>query len=327
MIAFRFNKKDPASQPTGFWQKLQQGLRRSRSQLGHGLGDLLLGKKQLDDDLFEAIESQLLMADVGIETTQHLLDTLTTNSKRRDLGNEHTLYEQLKSEMITCLKPCEQALRIPTQNKPFVVMMVGINGAGKTTTLGKLAKQLGKDHKVMMAAGDTFRAAAVAQLQHWGEQSQIPVISQGSGADSAAVIFDALQAATARGYDVLLADTAGRLHTQSPLMAELQKIKRVMQKMDPDAPHEVLLVLDASIGQNALQQVEQFHKAMNVTGLVVTKLDGTAKGGMLLAIAHRFGLPIRYIGVGEGVDDLMPFDAESFVDALMQPSVTEGSPS
>lgn len=327
MIAFRFNKKDPTPKPKGFWQKLQQGLRRSRTQLGNGLGDLLLGKKQLDDNVYEAIESQLLMADVGIETTQHLLNALTENSQRRDLGNEDSLYEQLKAQMLACLKPCEQPLSIPTDNKPFVIMMVGINGAGKTTTLGKLAKQLGKDHKVMMAAGDTFRAAAVSQLQHWGEQSQIPVISQGTGADSAAVIFDALQAATARHCGILLADTAGRLHTQSPLMAELQKIKRVMQKIDPKAPQEILLVLDASIGQNALQQVEQFHEAMGVTGLVITKLDGTAKGGILLAIAHRFGLPIRYIGVGEGIDDLMPFNATQFIDALMQPSATEGSPS
>jgi fused signal recognition particle receptor len=297
--------------------KFISGLLRTKQQFTSRLANLLRGKKAIDPTLLSELETILLTADIGLETTQQIMTHLTNQVSRQHLSHPEVLEDTLKKYLISILQPCAKPLEIPSSNKPFVILMIGVNGAGKTTTIGKIAKQLqNSGKKVMLAAGDTFRAAAIEQLIAWGERNDVPVISQHSGADSASVVFDALQAATARKYDVLIADTAGRLHTQTHLMEELKKIKRVMQKIDPDAPQEVMLVLDAGIGQNALQQAKLFHAALNVTGLAITKLDGTAKGGIIFAIANSLQLPIRFIGVGESVDDLMPFNAENFVETL-----------
>lgn len=296
--------------------KFISGLLRTKRQFTSRLANLFRGKKTIDPALMQELESILLSADLGLETTQQIMSHLTNQVARKHLSDPQILEATLKQYLISILQPCVQPLALQAI-KPNVILMVGINGAGKTTTIGKLAKQLQNNgKKVMLAAGDTFRAAAIQQLASWGEKNAIPVIQQHEGADSASVIFDAMQAAQSRGYDVLIADTAGRLHTQTHLMEELKKVKRVMQKLDPQAPHEILLILDASIGQNALQQALKFHEAMQVTGLVITKLDGTAKGGIVFAIANRLNLPIRYIGVGEGVDDLIPFNPENFVETL-----------
>lgn len=324
---FGFGKKKKQNEPSaeqdtaqpGFFERLKQGLARSRSTFSDGLADLVLGKKKIDDDLLEELETLLLTADVGVDTTQRIIDDLTDRVKRKTLSDPAALSEVLQAQLVEILKQCECPVVEPQPGKPQVILMVGINGAGKTTTIGKLAKKLQNDgQKVMLAAGDTFRAAAVEQLQTWGERNNIPVIAQATGADSASVIFDALQAAQARSMDVLIADTAGRLHTKDNLMDELTKIARVMKKLDEDAPHEVMLVVDAGTGQNAINQAEQFFKAVGLTGITLSKLDGTAKGGIVFAIAERVGVPIRFIGVGEGIDDLRPFDAEEFVKALFE---------
>ena len=325
MFGFKKKSKNP-DQPvvedqtskSGFFSRLKQGLSRTRQNFSAGVADLFLGKKQIDDDILEELETLLLTADVGIEATQQIINDLTERVARKQLADTDALLQALKENMRALLAPVNQPLQIDAAKSPYVILMVGINGVGKTTTIGKLAKKFQADGKsVMLAAGDTFRAAAVEQLQTWGERNNVPVIAQQSGADSAAVIFDALQAAKARGIDVLIADTAGRLHTQSNLMEELKKIHRVMSKLDVDAPHETMLVIDAGTGQNAVNQAQMFHQAVNLTGLTLTKLDGTAKGGILFALAKKVGVPIRYIGVGEGIDDLRPFDADDFINALL----------
>jgi fused signal recognition particle receptor len=277
-----------------------------------------LGKKRIDDDLLEQLEDQLLLADIGLPTTQKITSTLTELLNRKQLSDSETVLSVLKQVMSDVLRPSAVPLNIDTHHKPYVILMVGINGAGKTTTVGKLAQKLKSEgHRVMLSAGDTFRAAAVEQLQTWGDRLDIPVIQQGQGADSASVIFDALQSAQARNIDVLIADTAGRLHTQSNLMDELEKIKRVLSKLDLTAPHETMLVLDAGTGQNAMVQAAQFKESIGVTGITLTKLDGTAKGGMIFSVAEQLKLPIRFIGVGESVEDLRTFDSDEFVDALL----------
>ncbi|QAY83720.1 signal recognition particle-docking protein FtsY [Pseudomonas arsenicoxydans] len=307
----------PAETKAGFFARLKQGLSKTSATIGEGMAALFLGKKIIDDELLEDIETRLLTADVGVEATSVIIQRLTQKVARKELADADALYKSLQAELAAMLKPVEQPLKITSQNKPFVILVVGVNGAGKTTTIGKLAKKLQLEgKKVMLAAGDTFRAAAVEQLQVWGERNKIPVIAQHTGADSASVIFDAVQAAKARGIDVLIADTAGRLHTKDNLMEELKKVRRVISKLDADAPHEVLLVLDAGTGQNAISQAKQFNQTVELTGLALTKLDGTAKGGVIFALAKQFGLPIRYIGVGEGIDDLRTFEAEPFVQAL-----------
>ncbi|MDB5981718.1 MAG: signal recognition particle-docking protein FtsY [Pseudomonas sp.] len=301
----------------GFFARLKQGLSKTSASLGEGMASLFLGKKAIDDDLLEEIETRLLTADVGVEATGVIIQSLTQKVARKQLTDSDALYTSLQGELTALLKPVEKPLVITAEHKPFVILVVGVNGAGKTTTIGKLAKKLQLEgKKVMLAAGDTFRAAAVEQLQVWGERNHIPVIAQHTGADSASVIFDAVQAAKARGIDVLIADTAGRLHTKDNLMEELKKVRRVIGKLDENAPHEVLLVLDAGTGQNAINQAKQFHQTVTLTGLALTKLDGTAKGGVIFALAKQFGLPIRYIGVGESIDDLRTFEAEPFVQAL-----------
>ncbi|POA47791.1 signal recognition particle-docking protein FtsY [Pseudomonas sp. MPR-ANC1] len=301
----------------GFFARLKQGLSKTSASIGEGMASLFLGRKTIDDDLLDDLETRLLTADVGVEATTQIIQRLTQKVARKELADSDALYKSLQAELAAMLKPVEQPLKIVSQNKPFVILVVGVNGAGKTTTIGKLAKKLQLEgKKVMLAAGDTFRAAAVEQLQVWGERNKIPVIAQHTGADSASVIFDAVQAAKARGIDVLIADTAGRLHTKDNLMEELKKVRRVIGKLDADAPHEVLLVLDAGTGQNAINQAKQFNQTVELTGLALTKLDGTAKGGVIFALAKQFGLPIRYIGVGEGIDDLRTFEAEPFVQAL-----------
>ncbi len=306
-----------APEKTGFFARLKSGLSKTRSAFTTNLSNLFLGKKVLDKALIEEIETVLLSADVGVETTNQLIAHLTQKLARNELSDSDAAFHCLKTDMQDILSKSEATFNALDFKKPCVILVVGINGAGKTTTIGKLAqhyKNMGK--KVMLAAGDTFRAAAINQLQVWGERNQIPVIAQLPGADTAAVIFDAMDAARARDIDILLADTAGRLHTQNHLIAELQKVKRVLTKGDATAPHEVLLVLDATLGQNALNQVLQFNAAIGVTGLALTKLDGTAKGGILFAIAKQTNIPIRFIGVGEGIDDLKPFVAKEFVAAL-----------
>ncbi|MFZ5592746.1 MAG: signal recognition particle-docking protein FtsY [Pseudomonadota bacterium] len=303
----------------GFFARLKGQLTRTRQGLTEGLANLVLGKKQIDAEVLEAIETRLLGADVGVEVTQTIISSLTARVARKQLDNADALFAALREDMTAILQPSSKPLVIsPGREGPFVLLMVGINGAGKTTTIGKLAKRLqSQGLSVMLAAGDTFRAAAVEQLQVWGERNGIPVIAQKQGADPASVAFDALQAAKARGVDVLIADTAGRLHTQVNLMEELKKVKRVIAKLDPSAPHEVMLVVDAGIGQNALNQARQFNEAVGLTGITLTKLDGTAKGGIIFAIAQKTGLPIRFIGVGEGIDDLREFNAEEFVGAAL----------
>ena len=309
-----FSKKTPEASA-----QLNAGLKKTRSKFGVSFTNLFLGKKELSPELFKALETQLLNADIGPAVTQALLKSVTENLARKETKNETIVIDTLKQCMIDLLTPCEKPLEIPKSDLPFVVLMVGINGAGKTTTIGKIAHHFkSQDCKVMLAAGDTFRAAAVEQLQTWGNRNDVPVIAQHSGADSASVIFDALSAAKARGINILLADTAGRLHTAGNLMQELKKIKRVMTKLDATAPHETLLVLDAGTGQNALNQALEFHKNINLTGLCITKLDGTAKGGIILTIAKELKLPIRFIGLGEGINDLQSFDAKDFVEALFE---------
>ncbi len=302
----------------GFFSRIRQGLSKTRHQLGEGVGRLLLGKKEIDAALLEELETLLIQADLGIETTSAVLQQLTDELARHQLADGDALYDALKVRMLGILETVAQPLVPVTDDQsPFVILMVGVNGAGKTTTIGKLAKQYQLEgKKVMLAAGDTFRAAAVEQLHVWGERNQIAVVAQHTGADSASVIYDALQAARARGMDVLIADTAGRLHTQNNLMDELKKIKRVLKKLDHNAPHEVMLVLDAGTGQNALNQARQFNQAVGLTGITMTKLDGTAKGGVLFAIANELGIPFRYLGVGESIDDLQPFDASQFVNVI-----------
>ncbi len=301
----------------GFFSRLKQGLSRTRGNLTEGLGSLLGGRKTIDADLLDDIEMQLLTADLGIEATDRVIASLTAKVKRKQLNDGDALMAQLQVELRELLTPCTAPLEIPRETKPYVLLVVGVNGVGKTTTIGKLARRFQQENrKVMLAAGDTFRAAAVEQLQTWGERNQVPVIAQASGSDSASVIFDAYQAAKARGIDVLIADTAGRLHNKANLMQELEKIVRVLKKQDDQLPHEVMLVLDATTGQNALSQAKSFNDAVNVTGLCLTKLDGTAKGGMVFAIANAMQLPIRFIGIGEQAEDLRPFDASQFVSAL-----------
>jgi fused signal recognition particle receptor len=312
-------KQDPEPKKSkGLLTSLREKLVKTRSNLSSGLANILLGKKQIDDDLLEQLEDQLLLADIGLPTTQKITSSLTESLNRKQLRDGETVLSVLKQTMVDVLRPSAIPLNIDTQHKPYVILMVGINGAGKTTTAGKLAHKLKSEgHRVMLSAGDTFRAAAVEQLQAWGDKLDIPVVQQGQGADSASVIFDALQSAQARNIDVLIADTAGRLHTQSNLMEELEKIKRVLCKLDPTAPHETMLVLDAGTGQNAMAQAVQFKQSVGVTGVTLTKLDGTAKGGMIFSVAEQLKLPIRFIGVGETVDDLRHFDSEEFVNALL----------
>ena len=301
---------------SSFFSRLKSGLKKTRQGLLGGLSELF-GRRAIDDELLDELETRLLMADVGVEATRAIIEELTRQVSRRELRDGEALLGALHKRMRDLLAPCARPLKIGPE-RPFVILMVGVNGVGKTTTIGKLTRRLqGEGYSLLLAAGDTFRAAAVEQLQVWGERNRIPVIAQQHGADSAAVIFDALQAARARGVDVVIADTAGRLHTQAHLMEELRKIKRVIGKFDPEAPHEVLLVVDATTGQNALNQAEQFHRAVGLTGIVLTKLDGTAKGGIVFAIAQRLGVPIRFIGVGEHLDDLRPFMADEFAEALL----------
>lgn len=303
-------------QKESFFVRLKRGLGRTSDSFVQGLGNLFLGKKAIDADMLEELESQLLMADVGIEATTAITDSLTQRVSRKELTQPDALRQALKEELLALLQPCEKPLQF-TGAAPYVILMVGVNGVGKTTTIGKLARRyMNEGRSVMLAAGDTFRAAAVEQLQVWGERNKVPVIAQHTGADSASVIYDALQAAKARNVDVLIADTAGRLHNKDNLMEELRKVVRVMGKLDDSAPHEVMLVLDAGTGQNALSQAEHFQRAVGVSGLTLTKLDGTAKGGIIFAIARKLGLPIRFIGVGEAAEDLRPFAAREFVDAL-----------
>jgi fused signal recognition particle receptor len=334
----KFFKRSPPTPPTGaeppegsapqpaadvaeprrsWFARLREGLGKTRHALSEGLASLFLGRKTLDDDLLEELETRLLMADVGVRTTREILDALTRRVKRRELDDAGALYAALKQEMTDVLRPVSRPLVPEAASRPYVILMVGVNGAGKTTTIGKLARRLlAEGRSVMLAAGDTFRAAAVEQLQVWGDRNGVPVIAQQTGADSASVIFDALQAARSRGVDVLIADTAGRLHVKANLMEELRKIVRVVQKLDPGAPHEVMLVLDAGTGQNGLAQARAFREAVAVSGVTLTKLDGTARGGIVFAVARELELPIRFIGVGEGVEDLRPFEAGEFVEAL-----------
>jgi fused signal recognition particle receptor len=314
------NKTPTESAPrtdTGLMASLRSRLGKTRQNLTAGLADLLLGKKTIDAELLEEIETRLLSADVGVEATQRIIGDLTKRVSRHELKDADALLEALCADMVNILQPCEKVLTI-TPNNPFVLLVVGINGAGKTTTIGKLARRFQDlGHSVMLAAGDTFRAAAVEQLQTWGQRNNVQVIAQGTGADSASVIFDAIESARAKHIDIIIADTAGRLHTQNNLMEELIKIKRVIGKLDASAPHEIMLVVDASFGQNGLVQAQQFHQAVGVTGITLTKLDGTAKGGMLFAIAEKLHIPIRFIGVGEAMEDLREFHAGEFVDALL----------
>ncbi|AAN57546.1 signal recognition particle-docking protein FtsY [Shewanella oneidensis MR-1] len=309
---------EPQAKPAkeSFFARLKRGLMRTSENIGSGFIGLFRGKK-IDDELFEELEEQLLIADVGVETTGRLIKSLTEHASRKQLKDAEALYDLLRDEMQKTLDPVAIPLVPENANGPFVILMVGVNGVGKTTTIGKLAKQYQRQGKsVMLAAGDTFRAAAVEQLQVWGQRNNIPVVAQHTGADSASVLFDALQAAKARKIDVLIADTAGRLQNKSHLMEELKKVVRVMKKLDPEAPHEVMLTLDASTGQNAISQAQLFQEAVGVTGMTISKLDGTAKGGVVFAIADKFKIPLRYIGVGEQIDDLRTFNSKEFIDAL-----------
>ena len=300
----------------GFFSRLVKGLLKTKQNIGAGFRSLFLGKK-IDDELFEELEEQLLIADIGVPTTSKIIKNLIEHADRKQLQDAELLYQQLKAEMAAILEPVAQPLIIDSSKKPYVILMVGVNGVGKTTTIGKLARKFqAEDKSVMLAAGDTFRAAAVEQLQVWGERNHIPVVAQSTGADSASVIFDAMQSAAARNIDILIADTAGRLQNKNNLMDELKKIVRVMKKYDESAPHEIMLTLDAGTGQNAISQAKLFNEAVGLTGITLTKLDGTAKGGVIFAIADQFKLPIRYIGVGEKIEDLREFNAKEFIDAL-----------
>lgn len=303
----------------GWFSRMKAGLSKSSKNLSEGLVNVLVGGKEIDDELLEEVEDQLLVADIGVNATNRIIKNLTEQTARGDLIYSHSLYKALKTELTDILTPKVEPLVIDPTKKPFVILMVGVNGVGKTTTIGKLAKRLQAEGKsVMLAAGDTFRAAATEQLQIWGERNGIPVVAQGHGSDSASVIFDAMQSAKAKGIDVLIADTAGRLQNKTYLMNELEKVVRVMKKGDETAPHETMIVLDAGTGQNAINQVQVFSEAVNLTGISVTKLDGTAKGGVVFNIAQNTDIPIRFIGVGEGIDDLQPFKPKDFVDALLE---------
>ena len=318
MFGFKSKAADPGAEKPGLFQRLRAKLNRGDSWLTYDLANLLPGGK-IDDSVLDELETRLITADVGVETTERILGGLRKQVARKELGNLDALLQALRTALLSVLKPVSAPLALDRATAPFAILVVGVNGAGKTTTIGKLARRM-KDHglKVMLSAGDTFRAAAVEQLQIWGERNGVPVIAQTAGTDPAAVAFDAMQAAKARSIDVLLADTAGRLHTQSNLMEELKKVKRVMSRVDERAPHEILLVLDASQGQNALQQARLFNEALGVTGVVLTKLDGTAKGGIVFAIASELKLPIRFIGTGESAEDFDEFEPEAFVDALLK---------
>jgi fused signal recognition particle receptor len=329
LFSFKTKKADevapePAAKPSGFIARLRSKLNRGDSWLTYDLVNLLPGGR-IDDAVLDELETRLIAADVGIETTEKILGGLRGQVSRKELGNLDALLDALRRSMLGIVEPVARSLAIDATKRPFVILVVGVNGSGKTTTIGKLARRLaGEGRKVVLAAGDTFRAAAIEQLQIWGDRDGVPVIAQAAGADPAAVIFDAMQSAQARGADVLIADTAGRLHTQSNLMEELRKVKRVLGRLDPEAPHEVLLVLDAGQGQNALSQARQFNEALGVTGLVLTKLDGTAKGGIVFAIADRLGIPMRYVGIGEAAEDFGVFNAASFVDAVLSPARAGG---
>ena len=320
MLGFGKNKtsiQTDKPEKTGLFGRLRDGLSRTRHSLTEGVVDLVLGSKTIDDGLLEEIETMLLVADVGVDATREIIDSLTEQVARKQLNNAEALMTALHDRMQAILAPVSRPLAIPDGTRPYVILMVGINGAGKTTTIGKLTHRFQQQGlKVMLAAGDTFRAAAVEQLQAWGERNDVPVVAQQQGADSASVIFDALQSAQARDIDVLIADTAGRLHTQTNLMEELKKIKRVMGKLDDKAPHEIMLVVDAGTGQNALSQAQEFNAAVGLTGITLTKLDGTARGGIIFAIAKKTNIPIRFVGVGEGIENLREFEAKEFVDAL-----------
>ncbi len=320
-VLFSRSRRDPKpdddEKAGGFFGRLKSALGRTRGALVGRLGALLAGRRSLDEQLTEDMESVLLGADVGIEATGRIMDAMRRRARTQRPDDEAALAEALRDAMVDILEPVSRPLR-PSPARPFVILMVGVNGTGKTTSAAKLAHRFkGEGRAVLLAAGDTFRAAAIEQLQTWGERLEVPVVAQHAGADSASVVYDALSSARARGTDLLIADTAGRLHTQSGLMEELKKVRRVIKKIDADAPHETLLVIDAGTGQNALSQARQFAEAVGVSGLVLTKLDGTAKGGIIFAIAHTLGIPIRYVGVGEGLDDLRDFDAHDFVDALL----------
>ena len=313
---------DETTDPQGMWGKLRNGLAKTRAQLAEGVGNLLLGEREINEDVLDELETALLLTDVGVETTQSIMEELSGRVRRKELNNTQALHDVLKGLLVQRLKPLEKALTITA--KPHVIFFVGVNGVGKTTSIGKLAKQLqAQDKSVLLAAGDTFRAAAVEQLQAWGERNQVAVISQGQGADSASVAYDAVEAAQARNIDVLLIDTAGRLQAQEQLMDELKKVHRVVKRLDEDAPHDVILVLDGGVGQNAISQVKIFGEAVDVSGLIISKLDGSAKAGVLFAVAASLQrekerpIPVHYIGVGEGVDDLRAFSATDFVEALL----------
>lgn len=307
---------------TGFFARMRQGLTKTRSVLVEGIADIFIGKKEIDENLLDELETQLLVADVGVEATSAIISSLTAKVKYKELSDSDALMAALQSELAAILEPADQPLVIPKQDTPFVILVVGVNGVGKTTTIGKLAKKFQQEgRKVMLAAGDTFRAAAVEQLQVWGERNNVSVVAQRTGADSASVVFDAFESARAKNIDVLIADTAGRLHNKDHLMDELRKVKRVLSKLDPTAPHEVLLVLDAGTGQNALNQARIFNDAVQLSGIALTKLDGTAKGGVIFALSKQMQLPIRFLGVGEQIDDLRPFSANEFVEALFDKDV------
>ena len=309
--------EEAPKETSGFFSRMKSGLAKTRSSLVQGVTTLFIGKKEIDDELLEDLETQLLISDVGIEATRQIIDGLTQRVAYKELDDAEALVDALKAELSKILEPADRPLVIDSTKKPYVILVVGVNGVGKTTTIGKMARQFQNDgKKVMLAAGDTFRAAAVEQLQVWGERNDIPVVAQHTGADSASVLYDALEAAKARQADILIADTAGRLHNKDNLMEELKKVKRVLGKIDPEAPHEILLVVDAGTGQNALSQAHLFDKAVGLTGMALTKLDGTAKGGVTFALSQEMGLPIRFLGVGEQIEDLRPFKAKEFVDAL-----------
>ncbi len=324
------NPTPEQTEKKGLFASLSERLSRTKANIGSGFKSLFSGRS-IDEDLYEELETQLLVADVGMSTTQNIIEHLTQHADKSALKDADALFLELKSYMAELLSkvedPLDKQLEIHNAEGPFVILMVGVNGVGKTTTIGKMAKQFqAQGKKVMLAAGDTFRAAAVEQLQVWGERNDIPVIAQHTGADSASVLYDALNAAQARGVDVLIADTAGRLQNKDHLMQELEKVVRVMRKLNPNAPHEIMLTLDAGTGQNAISQAKLFNDAVGLTGISLTKLDGTAKGGVIFPIAEQFSLPIRYIGVGEGIDDLRPFQAQEFIDALFDvPESTEGT--
>lgn len=315
-------RSDTEPSKKGLWGRLKSGLGRTRNQLSSGMGTLILGEKEIDEAALEQLETALLLTDVGMDTTQEIMAQLTGRVRRRELNNTAALYEALAELLEEVLAPFARPLEIGTE-RPFVIFFVGVNGVGKTTTIGKLARQFkGAGHSVLLAAGDTFRAAAVEQLSTWGEREGVPVVSQGQGADSASVVYDAVQSAASRGVDIVLADTAGRLQAKTNLMEELKKVQRVVGRLQEGAPHETLLVLDAGVGQNALSQVKEFDAAVGVTGLILTKLDGTARAGVIFAIARSLKdsgrlIPVYYIGVGEGADDLRPFEPASFVAALL----------